>query len=346
MLPHLTAAVDLDRLGGWLADVDPGAGDISDVAPLAGGTQNTLMRFTWGGRGFVLRLPPAHTGERGDATIKREAAVLAALAHTDVPHARLMTACDDPSVLGAAFLITEEVDGFNPTTGLADGYRGSAAWRRALGLAVVDAAASLGNLDHERLGLGALGRPSGFLARQVERWELQLESYRSYDGYRETLDVASVGRWLDANRPPDGRPGLVHGDLHLANVLLRRDRPSLAAIVDWELATLGDPLVDLGWLMATWPTGGAPGVEPVTSIDPVDGLPTLAELVQRYRERSGRDLSHATWYEVLACYKLGIVLEGTYARACAGLAPASTGDRLHRLALGLLDRARARINDR
>jgi aminoglycoside phosphotransferase (APT) family kinase protein len=149
-----------------------------------------------------------------------------------------------------------------------------------------------------------------------------------------------VAAWLDANRPPSWTPGIIHGDFHFSNVLMRRDGPGLAAIVDWELTTIGDPLLDLGNLLATWP--GGDGVAPTGSID-APGLPSKAEVVARYAEGSTRDLSSIGWYEVLACYRLGCILEGTNARADAGLAPRETGDLLHAITLGLFARARSLI---
>ena len=130
----------------------------------------------------------------------------------------------------------------------------------------------------------------------------------------------------------------MHGDYHLANVMYRPDSGDLAAIIDWELATIGDPLLDLGWVLATWPDGDR---ESTVSMSPWLGFPTPAELVERYRAESSRDLSAADWYHVMACYKLAILLEGTHARACAGKAPRETGDKLHSRAVILLERAAA-----
>lgn len=134
----------------------------------------------------------------------------------------------------------------------------------------------------------------------------------------------------------------MHGDFHLANVLAASDTPRIAAVIDWELCTIGDPLLDLGWLLATWPEDAEPTV-PDFAIGPWDGFPTREELTAHYADRSDRDLSALPWYEVLACFKLGILLEGTHARACAGQADKATGDRLHATTLRLFDRARRRI---
>lgn len=130
----------------------------------------------------------------------------------------------------------------------------------------------------------------------------------------------------------------MHGDYHIANVLFRIDQPKVAAILDWELATLGDPLLDLGRLLAAWPDSNGDG--PLSQkVAPWDGFPHRDELIERYALGSGRALSDLLWFEVLACYKLGIILEGTKARADAGLADRATGDRLHRSAVALVRRA-------
>jgi aminoglycoside phosphotransferase (APT) family kinase protein len=131
----------------------------------------------------------------------------------------------------------------------------------------------------------------------------------------------------------------MHGDYHLANLLYSRTGPEVAAIVDWEMCTVGDPLVDLGWLLATWPDpeAGMPGMPGMLMA--AGGLAGKDELVARYAERSDRDLSALDWYTVLACFKLGIVLEGTHARACAGKAPAGVGDMLHAMTLALFAQA-------
>ena len=338
----MTDPVDLARLGAWMDDEGLPGGEIEDVELLGGGTQNILLRFTRGPEGYVLRHPPPHKRRNSDETMRREARVLAALAGTDVPHPRLIAACGDESVLGSAFYLMEPVDGANPTVGLPQGYLDAASWRHELGLAMADGAASVGAVDHEAVGLADLGRADGYLERQVSRWRAQLDSYAELPGYPgpDIPGVDDVGAWLDANRPTSWRPGLIHGDYHLANVLCSPHRPGLAAIVDWELTTIGDPLLDLGWLLATWPDGEGPTT---TNVDPWDGFPTADELVRRYGERSDRDLSAVAWYEVLACYKLGLILEGTLARAFAGLAPVETGDALHASTVGLFRRALARI---
>jgi aminoglycoside phosphotransferase (APT) family kinase protein len=335
--------VDLERLAAWMDDQGLGSGAIEEARSLAGGTQNLLLRFRRSGREYVLRRPPLHKRANSDETMRREARVLGALAGSDVPHPGLIAGCPDPDVLGAAFTLMEPVDGFNPTTGLPPLHAGDPAVRHAMGLAMADAIAALARVDHQAVGLADFGKPEGFLERQVERWRSQLASYAEFDGYPgpEIPGVDEVAAWLDANRPPASPTGILHGDFHLANVLFSFSGAELAAMVDWELSTIGDPLVDLGQLLATWPDPD--DEQTLLTVQPWDGFPTAAELVERYGKGSDRDLSAVPWYEVLACYRLGIILEGTHARACAGKAPKEFGDLLHGVTLALFARARRRI---
>jgi aminoglycoside phosphotransferase (APT) family kinase protein len=217
-----------------------------------------------------------------------------------------------------------------------------------MGIALAGGLAALARVDHLAAGLGDLGKTDGFLERQAARWRSQLEKYAAYEGWPGPAwlpGVEEIDGWLRENRPADSQPGILHGDYHLANVMFRRDGPELAAIVDWELTTIGDPLVDLGWMLATWPDSSGQTLGAVGAV-PWDGFPTAAELVERYALGSRRDLGAIRWYAVLGCYKLGILQEGTYARAFAGKAPMAQGERLHRATVGLFERALGWIESR
>lgn len=342
--PATIEGVDFAVLDAWMSERGLASGPISNVHQLTGGTQNILVRFDRGGVEYVLRRPPLHKRRRSDDIMRREAKILAALASTDVPHPRLLAACEDTDVMGAAFYLMEPINGANPVTDLPDSYRSDPSWRMQLGLAMADGAAAIGSVDHVALDLSDLGRPDGFLERQVDRWRHELDSYQELQGYDgpQIPEVVEVAAWLESNLPRHSQAGLMHGDFHLANVMVAFDRPALAGIVDWEMATIGDPLVDLGWLLATWPADDAPVAR--FRLDPWDNYPNRAQLIERYGERSTRDLADVDWYEVFACYKLGVVLEGTYARACAGLADPATGRRLHESAVALLARGSRRID--
>ena len=334
------ALVDFPVLGRWMDEQGLPTGPFEHVETLAGGTQNVLVRFARGGRAYVLRRPPPHLRPASNEVLRRESRVLSALATTDVPHPRFVAGCPDETVMGGAvFYLMEPVAGFNPATGLPALHAGDAAVRHAMGLQATDALARLHRVDHRAVGLDTFGKPEGFLERQVPRWMSELASYARHEGYPgpDIPGLDRVAAWLDRHRPTVWTPGILHGDYHLANVMYAFDGPRLAAIVDWEMCTIGDPLLDLGWLIATWPDPDRPG--PTAALGAVGGFPTTAELVAHYAERSTRACAAIDWYVVLACFKLGIVLEGTHARAFAGKAPQATGDLLHAITLGLFDRA-------
>lgn len=332
--------VDLDRLTNWMDGKGLGAGPVEDVITLAGGTQNVLLRFRRGKDEFVLRRPPLHSIASGSETMRREARILSALAGSDVPHARLLGACPDEDVLGAAFYLMEPVEGFTAPVGLPALYASDPAIRRQMGFALVDGALALGRLDPFAAGLADIGKLDNYLGRQSSRWRSQYEGYTKHEGWRldSVSGIDEVGKWLDDNCPQYFKPGVIHGDYHLGNVMFRFDGPQVAAIVDWELASVGDPLVDIGWLLATWPEP-RDDLPAITPVEPWEGFPEPIELVEHYAAGSERDTSAMLWYKVLACYKLGIILEGSNARAIAGKAEKEIGDRLHENAEMLMVRA-------
>jgi aminoglycoside phosphotransferase (APT) family kinase protein len=332
--------VDLEILNEWMNDQGLPPGEIGVVDRLPGGTQNILLRFERGGHHYVLRRPPIHKRANSDETMRREARVLGALKGSSVPHPELIAACADETLLGAAFYLMEPIDGFNATTGLPELHEGDRDVRRGMGFAMADGISALGAVDYLAAGLRGFGRPEGFLERQVSRWQHQLESYGEMEGYPgpEIPGVDRIAAWLEANRPNSFRPGILHGDYHMANVMFSFDGPELAAIVDWELSTVGDPLLDLGALIASWPNDE--GKTPLgNTLGQHGGLPTSEELVKRYGERSLRSVDAIDWYVVMACYRLGIILEGTHARACAGRADRKIGDLLHSATVALFERA-------
>jgi aminoglycoside phosphotransferase (APT) family kinase protein len=340
--PHGLELVDLGRLAIWMDDQGLGSGPIFDVVQLTGGSQNVLLRFRRAGREYVLRRPPLNPRHDGSDTMRREARVLKALAGSNVPHAGLIAACEDGSVLGEAFYLMEPLDGFNAAVEMPPLHAGSPEIRHAMGLSVIDGLSRIALIDYQAVGLGDFGKPEGFLERQARRWMKQLEGYDEFPGWPGPdglPNVHSIGDWLDLHRPQTFRPGLMHGDFHLKNVLFHREAPALEAVIDWELSTIGDPLIDLGWLLATWPGPGGDMSQTTIIIQPWDGFPEAEELVEVYRRLTGADLSNLNWYRVFACYKLALILEGSYARACAGKAPMEIGERLHGNAVRLLGRA-------
>jgi aminoglycoside phosphotransferase (APT) family kinase protein len=309
---------------------------VSDVTPLTGGTQNIVVRVHIDGRPMVLRRPPVHPRPTSDKTMLREIAALRTLAGTPVPHPEFIAGCDDLSVLGVVFYLMEEVDGFNPGDAMSEAYVRDAGMRHAVGLSYAASLAKLGNVAWEGSPLADLKRPGSFLERQVPQFMRLLESYR-HDRYDpESLAVSDLAEWLQSNRPPDGEPGILHGDPHLSNVLLRRDKPELAAFVDWEMCTIGDPLLDLGWMLICWPletntiTAGA-------QLAALGGLASRRELLEAYLAAGGRETDRLDWYVAMACFKLGVVIEGTWSRFLVGQASRDAGERLHANAQNLID---------
>jgi aminoglycoside phosphotransferase (APT) family kinase protein len=332
---------DPKAIAAWMSGHGLGEGPLEDVTQIGGGTQNVLLRFQRSGRTYVLRRGPRHLRPRSNISMLRETQVLAALAGSDVPHPHLIATCDDPTVLGdAVFYLMEPIDGFNAGEELPPLHAGDPGIRFRMGLSMADALARLGAVDHVAVGLADFGKPAGFLERQVPRWLSELESYNDFDNYPgpDIPGVEDVAKWLERGLPLHWKPGIMHGDYHAANVMFSRTGPEVVAIVDWEMCTIGDPLLDLGWLLATWPAGGRSALFGHALMTAGD-LAAPEDLINEYARNTTRHLDHVTWYTVLACFKLGIVLEGTLARACAGLTPKEVGDQLHATTVQLFERA-------
>ncbi|ONH55596.1 phosphotransferase [Frankia sp. CcI49] len=325
--------VDADVLTEWVGDRLPGVGQSLVVERMgqATGIGNALFFVRRAGHEWVLRRPSAVVNAPGASDMEREWRILSALEGTAVPHPRPLLLCTDPAPLGAPFLVMDKVDGLTPTGALPPPYDTAPA-RRDLAFAMVDAVAALGDVDWRAGGLEGLGRPEGFLERQVPRWLAQLERYR----VRNIPELDFVADWLERNRPSMGRPGIIHGDYSPFNVMASyQETTRLAAVIDWDTGTIGDPLLDLGHLLARWTD---PGEEYALTVDieQRDGLPTRAELAARYAERTGRDLGALSYFQALALFKLAIILEGGYARSVRhgtpSRVPASMIDRLVRFA--------------
>jgi aminoglycoside phosphotransferase (APT) family kinase protein len=252
--------------------------------------------------------------------MRREARALQALAGQDVPHPAFVAGPGEPDdgVAGdAVFYLMAPVEGFNPAGGLPPRHAGDATIRHEMGLNVSEAAARLGAVDHEAVGLGDFGKPDGFLERQVSRWLAQLDRYRT----RDLPELEFLTDWLDANRPPMSPAGILHGDYSPFNLMVAPDPPArLAAIVDWDTGTIGDPLLDIGHLLARWVE---PGEAPVITEQAggVAGYPPRMKMAARYAELTGRDLTALPYYEALALFKLAVILEGRYARDKAAGVP-------------------------
>ena len=331
----------------WLDRNQVGEGDISEIVPVSGGTQNLMYAFSRGGRSFVLRRGPENPRPQSDSVICREMRLLNALNGTGVKHPEFVWGTETGNeVCPSPFYVMELVTGYNAAEELPAAVVDDASYRHRMGISLVESLADLACVDFRRIGLGNFGKPEGFLDRQVPRWFSELEKYEALPGYSpfRRRDFHEIGSWLETRTPSSNPVGVIHGDYHLANVMFRFDAPEIAAIVDWEMATIGDPLMDLGWLLAMWPmTDGEPDLLG-SALSKCGGLPTRDELVDAYVSRSGIAVDDIDWYFTMGCFKAGIVLEGTYARACAGQANTDVGERLHVMSLALRDRALNRIS--
>ena len=334
--------IDAPRVTAFFARALPQLGAPLRFELISGGRSNLTYRVDGPGGRCVLRRPPLGHVLPTAHDMAREHRVLAALADTDVPVARPLVLCTDAEVNGAPFYVMEYRDGVVVNERMPEGFAAEPAVRRGIGLALVDVLARLHRLDYAALGLADFGRPEGYLERQVRRWAQQWEKSK----VEELPEIeALIGR-LRAALPASPAPTLVHGDYRLGNVALDAADPTrIVAVFDWEMATLGDPLADLGYTLIYWGEVGDPpearmpgGFQAVTA---VPGFPMRAELVAEYARRSGRDVAHVDFYQVLALYKLAVISEGIYARHLQGKTVGHGFENLQRTSVHLARQALA-----
>jgi len=309
---HIQKAVNPLALARWMDERGlPGAGSPVKASFISGGASNEIFLLERGGERLVMRRPPLEVPSGRNETMLREYRVLSALRDTDVPHSRVLAACEDTKLVGACFYLMEHVDGWSCMNldGWPDPFDEDLITRRGPAWELVDAIARLSRVDWEANGLQGFGRPDGFHERQVARWTAHLDSFK----FRELPGLDEAARWLSGHGPLAYRPGIMHGDYQFANVMFRHGAPArMAAIVDWEMATVGDPLLDLAWVVMGWPDEG----EDRSASGYVDytGMPNRDELCERYSRVSGRSTDDIDYYVVLARFKMACVLEGGYAR--------------------------------
>jgi len=306
---------------------------------LHGGTSNVVFTLNRGGESMVLRRPPAVPPPGAEKGVLREARVLTALNQTDVPHPHCYGSCEDPEVIGRPFYVMQMVDGWAPNLRdekihneppfdkLPYVYR--------LPFAIVDGLVALANVDCEAVGLGDFGKPGKFLERQVDRWAGQLKSYpERYKGYEprkfEGFDI--VEEWLRANTPEKEVRGIIHGDVGTPNMMFKAGPPArLAAMIDWELSTIGDPMVDMGWFTGGMRDERFPDLVNSAGLSDPDEFPTRQELMRYYAAGTGRDPAELDYFNLLAGFKSGCILEYKVAQAAAGKLPKDVGQFFARL---------------
>ena len=332
-------AYDLDELAPlgplteWLDAHVPqlGSGPLARTL-LSGGTSNVVLTLDRGEGAMVMRRPPAVPPPGAENGVLREARVLTALNQTDVPHP-ICHACEaDPRIVGSPFYVMEKVKGWAPN--LRDGKIHNEPpfdrmpFEYGIPFAIIDGLVKLANVDHAAIGLGDFGKPGRFLERQVDRWAGQLRSYKERYGYagRELPGYRETERWLRDNLPADEGRGIIHGDVGTPNMMFHHGPPArLAAMIDWELSTVGDPMVDLGWFTGHYRDENAPDKAIPGALSDPDHAPTRQELARYYCAGTGRDVADFQYFSILAKFKSGCLMEYKVALAQAGHLPAEVG---------------------
>jgi len=307
-----------------------GAGAIT-AEPVGDGHSNVTYLVRRRGGVWVLRRPPRPPLPPSAHDVLREAFLLRALEGTAVRVPRVLATCADEDVIGAPFYVMQRVQGEVINATLPEGVPPA-----RVGDELVDALVEVHATDWQACGLEGFGKPTGYLARQVRRFTGLWE----HNATREIKALDEVTAWLGAHVPESGPATIVHGDYRLGNVMFTSGR--LSAIFDWELATIGDPLADVGYLLATWAQEGDPEstIASLTTVTRAPGFPTREALVSRYEERSGRSMQALDWYTTLALWKSAIFLEGSYKRRLAGTTDDAFFDRLEHGVPEIAERAR------
>jgi aminoglycoside phosphotransferase (APT) family kinase protein len=311
--------LDLAALSSFLASKGMPAEGPLHAAVIAGGRSNLTYTLSDDVHRWVVRRPPlAHVLPTAH-DMGREWRVISALQNTDIPVPGAVLLCVDPAVIGAPFYVMDFVDGHVIRDRLPDGWPQTKATGEAMTAALVDTLLKLHGVDPDTVGLGDFGRPDGFLERQVRRWWQQWEASKT----RELPAIEVLHRRLLEGLPPPSPPGIVHGDYRFDNVIYKPDEPAgIAAVVDWEMSTVGDPLCDVGLLAVYWVTEAddpAAAALPGGRVSLGAGFPTRDDMIASYAARSDRDLTHLEWYIALGHYKLAIIAEGINARFLLGM---------------------------
>lgn len=306
----LGGLVDVENLRAWLDAQGIETGGSLEVRRISGGMSNESIGILRNGERFVLRRPASVALERADRGMEREFRVLSALEGTDVPHPRPLALCTDRALIGSAFYVMRHVDGFSSIQPLPKRFEADTDLQHEVALSTMDALGKLARVDWQARGLLGFGRPEGFHERQVGRWLSQLDTYEA----REIPSIRDVGRWLSERHPSDWIAGIMHGDYHMANVLIAPDPPGrVAAILDWENCTIGDPLLDLAGFLRMWDTSDRAG------------WAARRDMIAQWEKSSGRSAPDLRYYTALSAFKLAVMLEGVYQRSLADPTRGDTG---------------------
>jgi aminoglycoside phosphotransferase (APT) family kinase protein len=306
----------LEPLERFLDEHGLGAGDL-EVSPIGEGHSNVTYLLRRGGSEMVLRRPPRPPLPPSAHDVLREARLLGALHDTPAPVPLVLAVCRDPAMIGCPFYVMERIEGEVIVTDIPRALD-TPAERRRISEQLIDALVEIHAVDWRAVGLDGFGKPTGYLERQLRRFVGLWEVNKT----REIPAVERVGGWLAENIPSSGPATIVHGDYRLGNTIFAAEPPSrLEAVLDWEMATIGDPLADLGYLCMMWTESGDPSGglrEALGGVTRREGFPTRAELIGLYEQRTGRSMGDLRWYTTLALWKSIVFMEGNYKRAVAG----------------------------
>lgn len=295
------------RLADWI-ERNAGLHDVRIGAPLAGGNANVTRLVTAREGRFVLRHPPVATvSDKAAAGISREFAAITAL-HGQAPVPRPVAFCDDPGVIGQPFALSGFVDGVTITRDFPVAYGPDATAR--IGHSLMETLGAIHSVDCAPLAAQGFGRPEGFARRQIERWL----AVRHDTAVRDLPQLREIGAWLLETRPAEGAPAIIHCDFHLDNCLCAPGDPQVRAVIDWEMATLGDPLVDLGLCLFFWKRDpeAALGFDFIQAVSNRPDAPGRDELAEAWARASGRDPAALGWHMVFSAWRLAAIVEGAY----------------------------------
>lgn len=313
--------LDVAALTEWLSEAHSDLADGPLTATVIAGGRSNLTYAIEGGRvPLILRRPPLGHVLASAHDMRREYRVISSLAPSPVPVPEVVDLVDDTEdqrVTGTTFFVMHRAPG-EVVAHRAHNARFTRDGIRSLSLELVGHLADLHAVDPNAMGLGDFGRPDGYLVRQLSTWRRQLDASRS----RETPTLDALQASLGEDMPQSERSGIVHGDFRLDNALVvgARDDPHISAILDWEMATLGDPFVDLGIFALYWDIADLPGgaAAVASAVDHDAGYPAFDELVDAYAHRAGIGIPDLRWYRAFAAYKLAVILEGIHIRHQAG----------------------------
>lgn len=343
---HQPPGVDLDALNTYLRQHRPELASDGLRAELIAGGRSNLTYFMYAGdTSFVLRRPPLGHVLDTAHDMAREFRVISALHETAVPVAEPLLMCDDTAVIGSPFYLMQRVEGevlrdFEDAVSIGPSNIPSLSYR------LVNTLGRLHATDPHTIGLGDFGRPEGFLERQLRRWRKQLDASRS----REVPGIDALADKLAANTPTTQRNAIVHGDYRLDNVIVARNEAGdydVAAVVDWEMSTLGDPLTDIGLFCTYWAAMGSETPIPLSLTDDAPApFPSTNDLINSYADASGLDMTDLPWYVAFGCFKLAVILEGIHYRHTLGKTVGDGFNVIGDMVQPLVDRGAAQLDGR